>query len=216
MYSMTTLEDLFTPASIQCQHVAPGMSDDHGYHHGDLRTALVGIARELVRESGPEGWSMREACRRAGVSQAAPYRHFADKPALLDAVGADAYGDLERRYRDAIRASANPAEEAVVVARAYLRFALEEPRLFRLIFSNPRLHGTPEANASYHVFERAIRSAQDHGALPAGSTTMLAHVFWSAVHGVADLVLSGSFGRRHGKDVAERMLDALLRGLHAA
>ena len=189
------------------------MAQDRAYHHGDLQTSLVGIARELVRESGPDGWSMREACRRAGVSQAAPYRHFEDKSALLDAVGADAHRELERRYREAIEAQANPADHALAVARAYVRFAFEEPRLFRLIFSSPRLHDTREARSSYQVFEHAIRSAQDHSALPAGSTTMLAHVLWSAVHGVADLVLSGSFGRRHGKEVAERMLNALLSGL---
>lgn len=192
------------------------MTEERAYHHGDLRAALVAIAREFVRESGAEGWSMREASRRAGVSQAAPYRHFAHKTALLDAVGADAYGDLERRYREALRANTDPAQEALVVARAYLRFAFEEPRLFRLIFSSPRLHVTPEAKSSYQVFERAIQNTQAHGSLPTGRTTILAHVLWSAVHGVADLVLSGSFSTRHGKEVAERMLDALLRGLHAA
>jgi len=187
-----------------------------GYHHGDLRATLVDIALELVRECGPEGWSMREASRKAGVSQAAPYRHFADKSALLDAVGAEAYRELERRYRAAIGESSNPAGAARVVTHAYLRFALEEPRLFRLIFASPRLHGTPEAKSSYAVFEQAIRTAQDHAALPRGSTTLLAHTLWSAIHGVADLVLSGSFGRRHGKEVAESMIDALIRGLHVA
>jgi AcrR family transcriptional regulator len=189
------------------------MPENRGYHHGDLRAVLVSIARGLVRESGPEGWSMREASRRAGVSQAAPYRHFADKAALLDAVGAEAYGELERRYLDAIRRDPSSHDEALVVARAYLRFALEEPRLFRLIFSSSRLHGTPEAKSSYQLFERAVHNSQDKKALPAGSATMLAHVLWSGVHGVADLVLSGSFGRRHGKEVAEKMLEALLRGL---
>ena len=187
-----------------------------GYHHGDLRATLVDIARELVRESGPEGWSMRQASREAGVSQAAPYRHFTDKAALLDAVGADAHRELERRYRVAIVESSDPGDAARVVAHAYLRFALEEPRLFRLIFASPRLHGTPEARSSYAVFDQAIRTAQEHRALPAGSTTFLAHALWSAVHGVADLVLSGSFGRRHGREVAERMIDALIRGFHVA
>lgn len=191
-------------------------AEERAYHHGDLRAALVSIARELVRASGTEGWSMREAARRAGVSQAAPYRHFVDKQALLDAVGAAAYVELERRYRDALGANADPDDEVLVVARAYLRFAFEEPRLFRLIFSSPRLHGSPEAKSSYLVFERTVRSAQERTVLPAGSTAVLAHVVWSAVHGVADLVLSGSFGRRHGRDVAERTLEALLRGLNRA
>ena len=190
------------------------MHEDRTYHHGDLRAALVSIAMQLVRESGTERWSMREASRRAGVSQAAPYRHFVDKLALLDAVGAQAYGELERCYREAIEQNANPADEALAVARAYVRFALDEPRLFRMIFSSPRLHGTKEAKSSYDVFESAVRNAQGHNALPAGSTMMLAHVLWSGVHGVADLVLCGTFGRRHGKQVAERLLSALLRGLH--
>lgn len=189
------------------------MSEERSYHHGDLRAELVRIARELVRESGPAGCSMREASRRAGVSQAARFRHFPDKTALLDAVGAEAYAELEQRYREARGKNAEPADEARAVARAYLRFALDEPQLFRLIFSSPRLHKTPEAIHSYQVFEQAIERTQQHGGLPAGSSTELAHVIWSAIHGVADLVLSGSFGRRHGKEIAERMLEALLRGL---
>jgi AcrR family transcriptional regulator len=189
-----------------------GMPDERAYHHGDLASALVAIARDLVREHGTEGWSLREAARRAGVSQAAPYRHFADKNALLDAVGALAYAELERRYRAAL-ASADPADSARAVARAYLRFALDEPRLFRLIFSSPRLHETAEAVQSYAVFEQAIRCAQAQRGLPPGPPAELAHVIWAGVHGVADLVLSGNFGRRHGRAVAERLLSALVRGL---
>jgi AcrR family transcriptional regulator len=187
------------------------MPDDRAYHHGDLPAALVRVARELVRESGPEGWSLREASRRTGVSQAAPYRHFTDKTALLDAVCAEAYAELEQRYRAALAASARPADAARSVAHAYMRFAVEEPRLFRLIFSSPRLHGTEAAKRSYQVFEQAVRASQESGALPAGSSALAAHAIWSAVHGVADLVLSGNFGRRHGKEVAELLLDALMR-----
>lgn len=189
------------------------MKLERPYHHGDLRAELVRIAREIVRETGVEGWSMREASRRAGVSQAAPYRHFDDKAALLDAVSAETYAELEARYRSAIRATSNPAEHATAAANAYLRFAFEEPRLFRLIFSSARLHGTKEARASYQAFEQAVKNSQQAGSLPVGSTTMLAHSLWSSVHGVADLVLSGSFGQRHGQDVARVMLNAMFRGL---
>ena len=191
------------------------MPAERAYHHGNLPTELVRIARELVRESGPEGCSIREISRRAGVSQAAHYRHFADKVALLDAVGAGAYAELEQRYHDALGKNDAPADEARAVALSYLRFALDEPQLFRLIFSSPRLHKTPEALRSYAVFERAIARSQRAGALPAGPSEPLAHLIWSAVHGVADLVLSGSFGRRQGKALANRMLDALLQGLRA-
>jgi AcrR family transcriptional regulator len=191
-------------------------TDARAYHHGDLRPVLIGVARDLIRESGPDGWSMREACRRAGVSQAAPYRHFADKLALVDAVAAETYGELEGRYRAAVSGSRGASVPSAAVARAHLRFALEEPALFRLLFSSPRLHGTREARSAYAAFENAIETSQKHGGLPHGSVTMLSHVFWSAAHGVADLVLSGNFGVRHGKEVAERMLEALLRGLPAS
>jgi len=191
------------------------MPHDHAYHHGDLPAELVRIARELVRESGPSGCSMREVSRRAGVSQAARFRHFEDKTALLDAVGAGAYAELEQRYHEAIGKHDDPAGEARAVAHAYLRFAIDEPQLFRLIFSSPRLHKTREAVQSYQTFEGAIARSQQAGMLPAGPTAPLAHMLWSAMHGVADLVLSGSLGRRQGKALAERMLDALLRGLRA-
>jgi AcrR family transcriptional regulator len=201
------------PKVISVNMAAGRTAEDRRYHHGDLRAELVRIAREFVRQHGSEGWSMREASRQVGVSQAAPYRHFADKAALLDAVGLEAYVELDERYRSAVDANPNPRDRAKAVARAYLQFAFEEPRLFRLIFSTPRLHGTREAKNSYRSFERAVEDSQARGALPVGSATTLAHVLWSAVHGVADLVLSNSFGRRHGKDVAEVMLDALFRGL---
>lgn len=156
---------------------------------------------------------MREASRKAGVSQAAPYRHFSDKMALLDAVAAEAYAELGDCYREAVRSAKSGENEAILVARAYLRFAVDEPRLFRLIFSSPRLHRTPEAVQSYRTFLEAIRRSQDRGALPAGQVDDLAHMVWAAVHGVADLVMSGSFGRRHGREVAERLLEGLFRGL---
>jgi AcrR family transcriptional regulator len=186
------------------------------YHHGDLRRTLVRIARDLVRESGPEVWSLREASRRAGVSQAAPYRHFPDKTALIDAVAGEAYAELAQRYREAVRPDHRVDNEAMAMARAYLGFALDEPRLFRLIFSSPRLHRTSEAVQSYGLFLDAVKRTQGVGALPPGRADDLAHMIWAAVHGVTDLVLSGSFGRRHGKAVAERLLEALFRGLGAS
>jgi AcrR family transcriptional regulator len=194
-------------------NMGPMTTIERPYHHGDLRAELVRIAREFVRQSGAEGWSMREAARKAGVSQAAPYRHFAAKAELLDAVSAEAYAELELRYQEAVRANADHAQHATAVAQAYLRFAFDEPQLFRLIFASARLHGTKEAKSSYREFERAVKNTQLAGGLPAGSTTMLAHALWCSVHGVADLVLSGSFGRRHGQDVARVLLNAIFQGL---
>ena len=114
------------------------------------------------------------------------------------------------------RAVCGRSDCAVAVAHAYLRFAFDEPRLFRLIFSSARLHGTEEAKSSYRAFEQAVKTSQKHGALPTGATTMLAHALWSSMHGVADLVLSGSFGERHGQDVARVLLRAVFQGLRVS
>jgi AcrR family transcriptional regulator len=198
--------------SMQREATAEPRPRQRAYHHGHLRPELLRLAREAVREAGPEHCSMREVSRRAGVSQAAPYRHFEDKEALLDAVGANAYGELEQHYHRALGAISEPADAARAVAGAYLDFALQEQHLFRLIFSSARLHATPEAKRSYNVFEQAIVQSQDCGVLPAGPPRDLAHVLWAVVHGVADLVHSGSFSDRHGRRVAERALDTLMQG----
>ena len=117
------------------------------YHHGDLRTALVGAALELVAEKGVAGLSVAEAARRAGVSSAAPYRHFAGRAALLSAAATAAGRALSEQMAQAaeqVRASGgpepDPVEEAVqtlgALATAYVRFALTQGAAFDLILAD--------------------------------------------------------------------------------
>lgn len=105
-----------------------------GIHHGDLRDALEEAALALVGERGPHGFTLAEACRRAGVSVAAPYKHFADREALLAALAMKGYEEQRRRYRTALAAHTDPAEQVAAFAVAYVRFAAEERALFDITF----------------------------------------------------------------------------------
>src|ERR1700716_647506 len=99
------------------------------YHHGDLRAALVRAAMELLEESGETALSLRAVARCAGVSPAAPYRHYADREALISAVATVGYRELAERLAAAHPAPATP-EQLASVAVAYVQVALEQPALF--------------------------------------------------------------------------------------
>jgi AcrR family transcriptional regulator len=105
-----------------------------GQHHGDLRAVLLRAGRDLVSESGPRGFTMAEAARRAGVSVAAPYKHFADREALLVALAVEGYDELTRRSAAAVASSPSPAEQLAAAAQAYVEFAVEERALFEVVF----------------------------------------------------------------------------------
>lgn len=184
------------------------------YHHGDLRKSLVAITIDLVRstDGDSEDWSMREVAREAGVSQAAPYRHFENKEALLEAAAAEVFVDVKERYSRAVAACSSPDEYSSALGLAYLQFALDEPALFRLVFSSSRFHQTPQAAATYDIFSDAVgkQLGQSSGEIDVAEATETAsHATWAAVHGVADLVLSGSLGPERGVFIAELILKSL-------
>src|ERR1700761_5131951 len=106
------------------------------YHHGDLRAACVHAARELLEEGGEAELSLRAVARRAGVSPAAPYRHYADREALVSAVAAVGYQELAERLAAAHPAPSTP-DQLASVAVAYVEFALERPALFPIMFTEP-------------------------------------------------------------------------------
>src|SRR5262245_42493142 len=99
------------------------------YHHADLRPALLAAARRLLAECGAEALSLREVARKTGVSHNAPYRHFADRQALLAAVAAEGFATLAERTR-AAGATAAARRRLGPIGAAYVRFALDEPNLF--------------------------------------------------------------------------------------
>lgn len=111
------------------------MDSARPYHHGDLRAALVQAAHDAVEIQGPEAVSLREIAQNLGVSRAAPYRHFADRRALLAEVAAQGFEDLTTAYARAIAAGPTPRAALRQTARAYLGLAFGRPGLFRLMFA---------------------------------------------------------------------------------
>jgi len=112
------------------------MATKRGYHHGDLREALVGAAQAVVETGGPEALSLRDLTQALGVSSAAPYRHFADRRSLLAEVAARGFADLDAAYGRAQAEAATPMAALRETARAYLTLAFGRPGLFRLMFGS--------------------------------------------------------------------------------
>ncbi|MFF2083995.1 TetR/AcrR family transcriptional regulator [Nocardia sp. NPDC058176] len=177
------------------------------YHHGDLPATLVRAAIELLEENGAAELSLRAAARRAGVSTAAPYRHFADRDALLSAVAAVGYRDLAA---DMFAASASPstAEDFTAIAIAYVQFALNRPGLFRAMFAEPCDPTSPErvaATTAIHEYVRAIVRQ----AFPESDEEALATAMWAMVHGLAFLYLHGKFEAGVDGELADRIRAAV-------
>ncbi|MBL9046052.1 MAG: TetR/AcrR family transcriptional regulator [Tabrizicola sp.] len=158
--------------------------DQRPYHHGDLRAALLSAAEAELADRGIEGFSLRSVAKRAGVSHAAPAHHFGDVVGLLTALAADGF----RRFQATLDAqevgASGPRDRAVRAGLGYMRFAVERPALFRLIFSSAKpSFADPELVAAA---ETAYRHLQDLiAALGGGLADVTA--LWALSHGLADL-----------------------------
>jgi len=185
------------------------------YHHGDLRRALIATALDLIATDGPEAWTLREVARRVGVSQTAPYRHFADKRALLVAVAREGFAALRDAIAAAQRRGRTLPQKAKRLAGAYLRFAVDRPAHFRVMFSglarDPAV--VPEGPQALAVLERLVADAQAAGLVRQGDIRTLARALWAATHGVADLVGSGALPPADGRRVLGIVVETTLAGL---
>jgi len=184
--------------------MAPAKS---AYHHGDLRAALLDAALEVLEEDGATALSLRAVARRAGVSPAAPYRHYADREALVSAVAAIGYRELAERLGAAHPAPSTP-DQLADVAVAYVRFALDRPALFRIMFGEPCDRDNDErvaATAAVTLYLREIVARCFPGADPEA----LAPAIWALVHGLAFLFLDGKLEVPTREAVAERVTGAI-------
>jgi AcrR family transcriptional regulator len=183
------------------------MSPKPTYHHGDLRAALVRTAIELLEESGETELSLRAVARRAGVSPAAPYRHYADREALASAVAAVGYLDLAERLAAAHPSPSTP-EQLASVAIAYVQFALERPALFRVMFGEPCDRDNDERVAATAAVSQYVRAIVER-TFPQGDTDALATAVWALVHGLAVLYLDGKLDASTPSAVADRITAAI-------
>jgi AcrR family transcriptional regulator len=170
------------------------------YHHGELRQALIDAARVLINERQGNDFSLSDACRRAGVSTAAPYRHFADKGEIINEVVAQGFKDMA--YRAKTEAEAFPPgapDRIVAVGRVYLAFAIGEPALFRMMFSqksNPSGDdiATTTGKACFaYVLEEVVSYCTLHRV--EGDARMIAVQLWTLVHGAASLTIDGDYAK---------------------
>ncbi|MEU6814583.1 TetR/AcrR family transcriptional regulator [Streptomyces sp. NPDC046860] len=159
------------------------------YHHGDLRAACLRAARELLEEDGSAGLSLRAVARRAGVSATAPYRHYADRDALVSAVAAEGYRELAAHLVAAHPSPVTP-DELAAVAVAYVRFALDRPAMFRVMFAEPCDPTSEERVAATAAISEYVRDIV-RGAFPGADPDSLATTVWALVHGLAFLHLDG-------------------------
>jgi AcrR family transcriptional regulator len=161
------------------------------YHHGDLRSALIAEGLRLLAARDAESISLREVARGVGVSATSVYRHFPDKGALMTALALEGLARLGAAQQAAATAAGGEAGFAAS-GRAYVRFALANPALFRLIFASPALapakrEGRLASEANTLLQANAARLAAKEG----GQAAVLAVQAWALVHGLAMLMLDG-------------------------
>src|SRR5271163_1791183 len=166
------------------------------YHHGDLKRALTDAALALVREKGPKGFSLSEAARRAGVSVAAPYRHFADKAQLLAAVAEQGFIQLHEALSAAGHSVSDPKKRVIELARAYVRWAVAHPDYYQVMFGAETIKAEHPGLllAGTRAFDDlldAITACQELGMMRGLDPCVIAGPMWSLVHGVASLAIGG-------------------------
>ncbi|MEO1639259.1 MAG: TetR/AcrR family transcriptional regulator [Pseudomonadota bacterium] len=188
------------------------------YHHGDLRAQLIEATRQLVEEKGPDLFSVSEACRRAGVSTAAPYKHFKDKTDMLRAVAAEGM----QRQSEQMVACVIPHPEGsrariVALGRNYIDFAAQEPGVFRLMFTWSG--ETDEDLALHELGESKFEFVQMEVAKCHGRTEItdpdrqIAFALWSFVHGLSFLSIDGMLEKEKMPTDLDTLLDQIAQSV---
>jgi len=201
-------------------HRSGGRGAEHGrsrrsYHHGNLREALIEAALDLIADKGPAGFTFAEAARAAGVSPAAPYRHFADRDALMADVARRGFERLEAALTAAWDdGRPNPMTAFNHVGRAYLAFAHDQPAYYAAMFETglpPDLD--PQLAQAGDAAFLAMRTACEAitASMPAGRrppAMMMSLHIWALAHGIASLFARGDEARRPLPMPPEDLLEA--------
>ncbi|HUP35457.1 MAG TPA: TetR/AcrR family transcriptional regulator [Candidatus Limnocylindria bacterium] len=195
-----------------------------GGARGSLRDTLVDAALSLIARKGPQGFSLREVARRARVSEAAPYWHFADREALLAAVAERGFEEMARGMMEIWSREAEPVERFRALGIGYVRFALAHPSYLRVMFGSevpdkaehPALKAAGER--TFALLVQAITECQAVGQVRGGAPEDLAVGAWSIVHGLAALLVDGKLKDRvanlaEAERLAHTITDLVMLGL---
>jgi AcrR family transcriptional regulator len=190
----------------------------------DLRDTLVKAATVLIARKGPQGFSLREVARRARVSEAAPYWHFADREALLAAVAERGFVEMTKGMMEVWARVVDPGERLRALGIGYVRFALAHPSYLRVMFgsevpdkaAHPSLKEAGER--TFELLVQAIAECQAVGQARAGDPVELAVAAWSIVHGLAALLVDGRLkehvrSTKEAERLAERVTALFMLGL---
>ena len=180
------------------------------YHHGDLRNGLLESARAILEEESLAALTLRAVARKAGVSHAAPYRHFPNHEALLVELSIEGFEELRESLVEAAKAHGNESDKIANIGAAYMRFVAQRPALARLMFGGqlPNRDQFPQLGIKADSIGQQIGDALHDSALGLA--------VWAAVHGLAMLVLENVIDlgqRRSGLHVLPSRSEILLRSL---
>lgn len=204
------------------------VQEERGYHHGDLRSALIEAAWQQLTRGGVAALSLRKAAAAVGVSHSAPRRHFADHQALVAAMAEEGF----QRLGDALRVAlakppeSSPLQRLHASGQAYVRFAVEHPAHYRLMFggivSDPERHPTflKAIETTAGVMRQAVEQCQTAGVLRRGRTAAVELTMRAAMHGLASLAIDGALGQTMSEPAAlhplvEAVMTTIDRGIAA-
>jgi AcrR family transcriptional regulator len=187
------------------------------YHHGDLRTALITAALALIDQHGVKGFTLKDAARMAGVSIAAPYRHFADKEALLEAIQREGFAAFNAALAESRSRAATAKERLIELGVAYLHFAIEHPAHIRVMFGmsggakEEHPQRAPDGMTGYALLVESVAALDPQA--PASVQRDMTLACWSIVHGYAMLFMEGAFAATAGFSDPEAQLRRTLARL---
>lgn len=195
------------------RHKQTALHTKKRFHHGDLREALVAATRELLIEHGPDGFTLADACRRAGVTTAAPYKHFRGKQEILQEIVSRGFDELTAANAKAV-AEGGPGTLAGITAMviSYLNFAVAQPAVFRLMFGHKsdlrKVQHVEESGDKClkNVVNEVAACSRKHG--QKADAELVAIRLWTFVHGASSLELDGDSERvAPGLDVRDLIAD---------
>ncbi|MCB1121893.1 MAG: TetR/AcrR family transcriptional regulator [Verrucomicrobiae bacterium] len=205
------------------------MTDKTAFHHGNLKAALIDHSLQILANEGVEGLTLRKAARHAGVSEAAPYRHFKDKDALLAAIATQGFLKLateleqvEQLYEDDARRLFRES------CLAYIRFAQSNPDSMRIMFRSRNRAGDSSypdlqeaADEVFNYLIDTVEFCQHADIAPDGHPLPLALSAWSTLHGLAMLLIGNCisptvFSETNQNELIEKILDSIIAGWQAA
>ncbi|MBN7796173.1 TetR/AcrR family transcriptional regulator [Parahaliea mediterranea] len=192
-------------------------SRKRGYHHGDLAQALIDSTVDLLEDKSPTQLSLREVARAAGVSHGAPAHHFGDKAGLFAAVAMQGYELLEIKMHESQAGRTDDRARLRAAGEAYVRFAVQHPVHFSIMFQPNLVHSSEEYLASRARSRAVLEDCVAALLKPTGAEQKRIHAtvitLWSQVHGFANLWLTGNLGDPADHALLNQLLSAMLGSL---